>query len=331
ANQQLYSPQTVQYLGSISKPVIGMALMFAVQEGLLRLDQPINEYLPFEVIHPFFPETPITLWHLATHTSGMVDTKEYGRSYLPVEQIALHKKELHPHYYYRANRQQGNLPMSMADFLQAQYVKGGKWYKKKHFLKEPPGEQYEYSNAGAALAALVIEEVSGESYADFVKNRVFQPLGLTDTYWELTQVPEAKYATPYWYDQTPFPRYTLITYPDGGLLTSVADMARLTQEWMRGYHGESELLPQSAFEEMLKVQFEGGDRPGLFWDHTDAGWVAHGGGDPGTYTLVMFHPEKNLGKIFFTNIFADFSDEQKAQFREIWVLMSEYQDRMLAE
>ena len=58
---------------SIRKTFTGVAMMQAVQEGKLSLDQDINTYLPFKVVNPSFPDTAITLRQLATHTSGITD------------------------------------------------------------------------------------------------------------------------------------------------------------------------------------------------------------------------------------------------------------------
>ena len=66
-----FTPDTIMNIGSISKTVTGAALMHAVQEGKLDLDTDVNEYLPFKVVNPNFPEEPITLRQLATHTSGL--------------------------------------------------------------------------------------------------------------------------------------------------------------------------------------------------------------------------------------------------------------------
>lgn len=64
-----FTQDTIMNIGSISKTITGAALMRAVQEGKLSLDGNINKYLPFKVANPSFPNEPITLRQLATHTS----------------------------------------------------------------------------------------------------------------------------------------------------------------------------------------------------------------------------------------------------------------------
>ena len=78
ATQKPYTKNTVQNIASISKTFIGVALLKAQELGKLRLDDPINNYLPFEVKNPNHPEAPITIRHLATHTSSILDTDYYG-------------------------------------------------------------------------------------------------------------------------------------------------------------------------------------------------------------------------------------------------------------
>lgn len=68
-----FMPDTVMNIGSISKTVTGAALMRAVQDDKLSLDADINTYLPFQVRNPAFPDEPITLRQLATHTASIAD------------------------------------------------------------------------------------------------------------------------------------------------------------------------------------------------------------------------------------------------------------------
>jgi len=66
-----YTKNTIQRIGSVSKTTIGIALLKAQEMGLLKLTDPINEHLPFKVSNPHFPDVPITIEHLTTHTSSM--------------------------------------------------------------------------------------------------------------------------------------------------------------------------------------------------------------------------------------------------------------------
>jgi CubicO group peptidase (beta-lactamase class C family) len=75
-----YTPQSLHYIGSISKTLIGVSLMQLVERGRIRLDDDINLYLPFKITNPHFPRDVITIRHLATHTSTIRDRLDYSPS-----------------------------------------------------------------------------------------------------------------------------------------------------------------------------------------------------------------------------------------------------------
>ena len=83
AEKKSYQRNTIQNIGSVSKTLIGVALLKAQELGKLSLDDPINKYLPFVVANPKFPEDTITIRHLATHSSSIVDNEFYnGKAYV---------------------------------------------------------------------------------------------------------------------------------------------------------------------------------------------------------------------------------------------------------
>jgi CubicO group peptidase (beta-lactamase class C family) len=81
-DQIAFEPTTIQNLGSVSKTVVGLALIKAIEDGKLTMDTKINDILPFQVINPYFNESPILVRHLANHTSTILDTKHYGKTYI---------------------------------------------------------------------------------------------------------------------------------------------------------------------------------------------------------------------------------------------------------
>ena len=89
-----YTINTIQPLASDSTTFIGISLMIAQEKGLLNLDEPINKYLSFKVQNSNFPNEPITIRQLATHTSSIVDNENYmNRSYVLKDKIDnAHKK-----------------------------------------------------------------------------------------------------------------------------------------------------------------------------------------------------------------------------------------------
>jgi D-alanyl-D-alanine carboxypeptidase len=138
-------PEHVFRLGSITKQFTAVGVLMLVDEGKLSLDDEITK---------FFPDYPtqgrrITVEHLLTHTSGI-------RSFTGVPAWApLKRTDLTPAQLIAVFRDQ---PMDFA-----------------------PGTDWRYNNSGYFLLGAIIEKVSGQSYADFVRTRIFEPLGMRDT------------------------------------------------------------------------------------------------------------------------------------------------------
>ena len=123
-----YTINTVQSIASVSKTFIGIALLKAQEKGYLNLDDPINKYLPFEVMNPTFKNEPITIRQLSTHTSTIVDTENYmGRAYVLKDKIdsTSLKIENIPQSF---NPNDTKIPLSQ--FLENYLSEKGKWYEK---------------------------------------------------------------------------------------------------------------------------------------------------------------------------------------------------------
>ena len=322
-----FTRKTVLNIGSITKVFVAVAVMKAVEENKITLDTKINDLLPFRVVNPFHPEIPLTLWHLVTHTSGIQDTRPYNKAYILEEEIEINKSRVDKRFWKEYQRQKKNERLVLGDFLEKTLTQNGSWYSKKNFIQAKPGTAYEYSNIGAALAAYIIELAVGESFSDYSRKKILEPLKMYNSGWTWSALDEENHATLYWYDQQPFPKYSLITYPDGGLISSLADLTLFTQEIIKGYTGESELLSHDAFKEMLDVQFKGGISTGIFWDISGS-WRGHGGGDPGIYTLLWIDLEKQIGELFLTNIYADYSETLKDQIGDIREALGEYRKQL---
>ncbi|NJL15364.1 MAG: serine hydrolase [Microscillaceae bacterium] len=132
-----YDSLTIQSVGSVSKVIIGLALMKAYELGFVNLDTDINEYLNFKVLNPNLKNNQqITLRHLATHTSGIKDNEKF---------------------YIQAYTKGLKSPLSLEEFLLSYLDKNGKRFSTRNFGNYPAGDEYNYSNIGAALAAYVIE------------------------------------------------------------------------------------------------------------------------------------------------------------------------------
>jgi CubicO group peptidase (beta-lactamase class C family) len=145
--------------------------------GKLQLDDPINNYLPFKVVNPHFPVDPITIRHLVTHTSAIVDTEVYDReSYvMSAKQHSAPDRHQTISENFKAPEQQ----MSTTDFLAQVLNQNGEWYSLEGFLKKRPGAFFAYTNVGATLAAAALEYTTGITYHEFTTKHILRPLGIT--------------------------------------------------------------------------------------------------------------------------------------------------------
>ncbi len=312
SSKKPFKTTTVQNIGSTSKTFIGVALMKLVDQGKIDLDDAINTYLPFRVFNPSFPNEPITIRHLATHTSGIRDTPSVYdlKSYYidtNFQKTPISKKGLSFEEKIFLSKTVKNRPQSLSDYLQSVLEENGALFSKRNFYRSAPGAAYEYTNIGAALAAYIVEVVSEKPYAEFTRDEILIPLKMTATGWFYKDVEMEDFATRYTgKNHIAVPFYELTTYPDGGLKSSVADMALYLQEMIRGFYGEGSLLSKESYSVLFKNQLQvpSKERSGIFWDvfgSEGEGDIGHAGSDPGIETFMYFKPETKIGKILFVN------------------------------
>lgn len=340
ATKKPYTKNTIHNIGSTSKTFIGISIMQLVEQGKLSLDDKVNDILPFKVTNPYHPETPITIRQLATHTSTIRDRNfNYGlKAYVSDDDSKGNRKGLPLIYKIMFKRILKNERVSLGAFVENTLSKKGKWYKKKNFYKNEPGTTEEYSNIGAALAGYIVEVVSGENYGDYVVNHILKPLGMNASGWTRKTTNSAEYAQRY-VNRIPFPNYDLMTYPDGGLISSSADLTTYLMEMIRGYQGKSQLLSAESFQIMMSNQYEQSPlaktieetegRSGIFWDifgKEGTGDIGHNGSDPGILTFMYFDPEKGIGCLLKTN--TDSEDKQIKEVVKIWELLIKYRNEM---
>lgn len=329
AAQHFYTKNTIQNIGSVSKTFIGIALLKAQEQGKLHLDDPVNNYLPFKVSNPYHPEIPITLRHLATHTSTITDTEYYDKkAYIledPTESSNQVLKEIGEIFNPQAEK------MRMEDFLERLLSEGGEWYQTDNYLEERPGSLFKYSNVGATLAARIIEIASGTSYDTFTSQSILKPLGMTTSGWSFKDIDQKKHTLLYHDVDSPLPNYSLVTYPDGGLITSIHDLSKYLIELIKGKKGEGTLLTRDGYQELFRAQLDTTHLPdrdeenpyndeynsGIFMGITPGGYLGHTGGDPGIVSFMFFDPETGLGKLLMINTSIT-TQKGLNQFYSIW-------------
>jgi len=330
-----YTQNTIHNIGSTSKTFIGVAIMQLIEQGKLTLDTKINEVLPFKVVNPYHPGVDITVRHLATHTSSIRDRNfNYGlRAYVSRDDKKGNRKGLPLISKIQFKRMLKNEDIPMGTFLKNTLSKNGKWYKKKNYYKNPPGTTVQYSNISSALAGYVVETITGQKYADYVQQHILNPLGMTASGWTKASVDPTQFANRYMKGKQ-VPDYHLITYPDGGLISSTADLSIYLMAMMKGYKGESQFLSKASFHTMMTTQLD--QRPlvqtiknaerhyGVFWNifgDEGKGDIGHSGSDPGILSFMYFDPETGVGCVLTTN--AD-ENPNHANVIKMWELLIKY-------
>ena len=337
-SKEYYTENTIQNIGSVSKTFIGIALLKAQEMGKLSLDDSINSYLPFQVYNPSHPKDEITIRHLATHTSTILDTDFYNeKSYILKENVEVPDSLIDISETFNPPAS----AMPLITFLEKLLSEKGEWYEEQGFLKNKPGEIFEYSNVGAALAAAVLEIATGKSFNEFASEHILNPLDMTSSGWSYDDIDLSMHSTLYAKPKIELPYYSLITYPDGGLITSISDMATYLSELIKGYSGNGILLEKASYRELFKQQLKAesfSDRDeedpyddeyntGIFMGFSGKGFIGHTGGDPGIATYMFFKPKSKTGKILIINTSVRNSDGVD-EFFAIWNTLDKYENKM---
>jgi CubicO group peptidase (beta-lactamase class C family) len=147
-----------------------------------------------------------------------------------------------------------NTKISLSEFLKNYLSNEGKWYNRNALSTNRPGQLFEYTNVGASLAADIIEIVSNKSYSDFTTENILKPLEMDNSGWNYSDVNFDNVSTLYSNSETTAPYYSLITYPDGGFLTTINDLGKYLIELIKGYSGSGTLLSKESYNELFKTQ-----------------------------------------------------------------------------
>ncbi len=338
-----FTENTLINIGSITKTIVGLSLLKAQELGLITLDDPINDHLPFIVENPHFPDERITIRQLANHTSTIIDTEHFEETcYVMVaEPDTTDTVPVEVPYFFNNPKD----TTSLANYMESMLRKGADAYSKTGFLEAKPGEQYQYSNTGAGLAALIIEIVSGKPFAEFAKLNILKPLKMESSGWKRDNLDEDRISKNYATTDTVYADYHLINYPDGGLLTSAADLSNLLAELIKGYNGTGSLLSSENFqslfakdvakelftdvgEDVIPVINTRLDK-GIFMALAPKNTIGHSGGDPGIVSFMFFNSETGIGRILLVNMTIDNPNQGAfTELFDIWNKLEEYQVRM---
>lgn len=317
---------TIQSIASISKTLIAVALMKAVEDDVIGLNDEINTILPFKVINPNHKDKPITIRQLATHTSSISDDGNYDKAYVFSEHLDKGKFQEAWAKYIDIYNTNDYMPFDV--YLQKVFA--GDWQTTDNFLEDEPGTSYDYSNIGAALLAYCIQIRTGIEYKQYTQELILDPLQMKRSGWDEAKLDQENHIVYYNEMYNAVPSYACNTYPDGGLFTTVSDLTSYLQEMMKGYQGEPSILKPESYQVMMKNQIPQLDSPtGIIWDLDNTCCIGHGGNDFGVSTLMFFNPSNGIGKILFSNISIEM-EEQGDQFYSIFNRLFTYDSKIEA-
>lgn len=249
-------------IASISKTFTSYAIMQLVDEGRLDLDTPVNEYLTsWKIPESKYDENKVTLRTLLSHTSGLSKSDEEGYTNpLPTVAEAMEQREIH--------------------------------------LVRKPGVQFEYSEfVGHGICQLVIEDVTGIKFEDYMKQYVFEPLGMKDTGYENEG---ENFAVPYAGNGKEVSITPIVMNGGGGVTTTAKDMSLFVKELMRYYEEGSKEM----FQVQKNTESQGGVYAlGIIPRKLSNGKTVyeHNGTLTGWNAQMAFEPESHNGMVVLTN------------------------------
>jgi CubicO group peptidase (beta-lactamase class C family) len=283
-------------LASISKTVAATAVLQLIEDGEFGLDDDIDTILDFTVDNPRVPgDEVITVRHLLTHTSGLIDDADVWGGY-PGQSNSLYEL--------------GDSSIPLRDFMVGYFTPGGEWYSaSNNFLPNAPGTSFEYSNLATALLGYLVEAATGIPLDDHSDARIFTPLAMTSTGWHLADFVSSDVAMPYesyGSQRVEWGQYGFPDYPNGQLRSSATDLARFLAAWASGGILDGQrVLEAATVAEALTLQVPSIEKTqGLSWYYETLGSrevVGHNGGDYGATTDMFFEPSTGDGVVVLIN------------------------------
>jgi len=302
ASGRATTAETLFRIGSVSKGFASLSILMLADQGKLSLDDPVHKLAPevwFE--NRWELSDPVRVVHLLEHTTGWDDIhlREWAKDAPGAMEL---REALDYDHHSRTSR----------------------WR---------PGTRMAYCNSGPAVAAYIVETLTGQRFEDFVEQNLFRPIGMkTATYFE----PALGSATTlYRHDgKAPYRYENLLFRPAGSINASANDMAAYLQFYLnRGAVSGKQILPASDIDRMEIPASTWAARDGMktgyglgnFWSIED-GFVYHGhdGGVSGGYTEMAYMPDYGVGYFFSMN-----SEASEDAFSHIDKLIRAYMTRKL--
>lgn len=265
------APASVFHVASVSKQFTAMSVLLLAEQGKLSLDDDARRHVPG------WSATPaVTIRQLLNHTAGLRDV------FLLTELAA-----------------PGDRGLGTADWLVSLMT------RQRH-LNYAPGSEYQYSNAGYLLLAHIVQRVSGQSLRDFAKAHIFDPLGMTQSFFhDDASIIVRNRATGYVRRGEGFA--LAIGFDslagNGGLFTTPSDLLRWEENFVKPRVGSPATL--RAMETATPLTGGGSSAYGFglqIADYRGRRTFGHGGGDPGTSAYTLRFPDDGLAVAVTCNL-----------------------------
>ncbi len=223
-----FLPDTIRRVASVTKIFTAVAILQLVEQGKIRLDQPVSEIID-EFADPMFQK--INIHHLLTHTSGIrPDPGVFFEPY-PVDW-----------FYGKKNW----IKLVLSDFVAVE-----------------PGREWRYSTAGFSILSEIVSRVSGMHYDKYVLENITKPLGMKDSFFD---IPEGyldricmtdKYEQKWYSDPRKYPDWAA-PRGGGGLFSTLSDMRKMGQALInKGVYNGTQILSRKTVEAMTRNQARG--------------------------------------------------------------------------
>jgi CubicO group peptidase (beta-lactamase class C family) len=286
--------ETVFRIGSITKTVTAIAVMQLVEQGLVDLDAPANEYLrAYRLIPADANFGPVTIRHLLTHTAG-------------IPEVVRAADLLHPSWGPLDGR-----PSAQSVAIGEPMPSLAESYPGGLRSVAEPGSAFAYSNHGFATLGQIVEDVSGRPLDRRFRDRIFEPLGMADTDLVRSEQIRARLATGYTFGSrgaTAVVDRNWIGLGFGGVYSTSRDLARYAAALLGGGANEhGSILQPASLARMLEPHYQTDPRLasiGLGFFRHDAGGhlvVGHDGILPGFNSSLLVAPHDGIGVFALTN------------------------------
>lgn len=272
---------TLYRIASITKTFTCTAIMQLRDRGLLDLDDTVSRHLPWFRINQKFPESPdITIWHLMTHTSG------------------LPREAAFPYW-------------TDHDFPSMDEIKQT---LSEQYTIHAAADHYDYSNLGISLLGEIIENVSGQSYSEYIRTQILEPLQMRDTYVKLNQQVEDRLARCYSIKRRDGSRKIIPVADTQGLTaaanmsSNVLDLSKFIAFNLSAYSNvDQNMIKKSTLKEMHRVQWINdywASARGIGYsirkiDNRNV--VSHSGWIEAFRSHILFCPDNKIGIVVMTN------------------------------